>query len=98
MEKTTVYFPTKHFCPPKYTEKISLRECMVDKLQFELEKHTGRKQAEKIFHILESNGFTYFQKFLDTKLSAIQKIKGIGPKSMEIIKAVRASYGIKEDE
>ena len=95
---TNKYYPLDHFQPPEFNEKITLRECKISKLQWELEKHTSRVNAEKLTKILESNGIIYFQKLLEISLNEIKEIKGIGPKSINIIQAVRASYGIKGEK
>ena len=91
-----VYYPLDHFMPPAAAAKPCLRECMLSKLQWELEQHTSKAKAARLYMILEENGFTYFQKLLDTDLSVIQKIKGIGQKSLDIIRAVRRDYGVEE--
>ena len=91
-----VYYPTAHFIPPVFTNKPTLRECRLSKLQWELEQHTTKNEAARLYKVLEENGFTYFQKLLDTELSVIKKIKGIGPKSMDVILAVRKAYGAEE--
>ena len=92
-----IYYPLQNFMPPVKEEKISLRECKISKIQWELEKYISRSKAASLTKILEENGFTYFQKLLDAEFSVFSMIKGIGPVSLDAIRSVRKAYGVKEN-
>lgn len=98
MDHQDEYVPVGWFIPPE-KEKMTIRQCKISKIQLEIEKHESRRGfAAKLTKLLNQNGYTYLNKLLEAPLSEIEKIKGIGQWSLDIIKEIRASYGILEEK